>query len=164
MRQRARSFPPAPRPTGKPARLLAGAMIGAALMAASACGGDQGPASSPESSEEASGESVDTAGVASLKVCELVDLQPLLTTLAAPGYEYGPEDIPVGSGVDPAGPQCFAQMKLPPLRDAAGVVEELVPARLQVSVVPLGSIDKANGDFDGRVAEVTSFEGPWPRT
>ena len=151
-----------------PAQLLAGAVIAAGLLAVAACAGDQEPVSSPGSTGvgagASAGDGVDASVVAALKVCELVDLQPLVTTLSSPGHVYGPEDIPPGSGVEPAGPQCFTQLDLP------GSMEP-IPARLNVAVVPLGSSDEASEKYDSRLAEATGFEGataedltgPWSR-
>ncbi|HEY9410283.1 MAG TPA: hypothetical protein VIP77_11940 [Jiangellaceae bacterium] len=140
---------------------MAGAVIATGLLAVAACGGDQEPGSSPASAGVGAGASAgagaDASVVAAMKVCGLVDLQPLVTTLSSPGYVYGPEDIPPGSGVEPAGPQCFAQLDLPGSTEA-------VPARLNVAVVPLGSTDEASEKYDSRLAEATGFEGPRLRT
>jgi hypothetical protein len=151
----------------------AGAVLGAGLlMAAAACGGGEGSGGSggaPRGDDSAGGDVKSAVGI--MKVCELVDLEPLATTLTSPGYEFGPEDVPAGNGVDPGGPQCAAQLTLPPLTSVAGTKQDHVPARLNVAVVPYDDAVAATAQFDKRIGDSQGFpgseseelDGPWTR-
>ncbi len=155
---------------GRRIRVLAAVLSAGLLLSAAACGSGGDSAGGLPSGDDSAGDSV-RSNVSLLKVCELVDLETLATTLTSPGYEFGPEDIPVGSGVDPGGPQCAAQLKLPQLASATGMAEDLIPARLQVAVTPHDDIAAATAGFDERISyaedgegsESEELDGPWTR-
>lgn len=135
------------RPNG---RRLAGAVLAAAaLLAAAGCSGDT-KAAPPQTGKAVADVSSTIAG---LKVCELTSLTPLVKVLGSPGYKDGPADVQKGSGVDPGGPQCAAQLKLPPLANVTGQKEELVPARLNIAVVPYSDKAQADASFASRLAD-----------
>ncbi|WP_436774512.1 hypothetical protein [Yinghuangia sp. YIM S09857] len=106
-----------------------------------------------------------------MDVCSLVDLQPLSALLQSPGYEYGPKSIPKGTGVDAGGPQCAAQIKLPPLRSVSGRQATTIPARINVAVVMYSTLDETNTQFEARTKQskdlpgtvAADFPGTWTR-
>ncbi|WP_327635441.1 hypothetical protein OHB24_36355 [Kribbella sp. NBC_00482] len=137
-------------------RRLAGVVVAAAVLSAAAGCGGESEAEQPKSSK--AGRDA-TSVIAGLKVCQLTSLAPLVKVLGSPGYESGPAEVAKGSGVEPAGPQCAAQLKLPQLTNVAGNKEDLVPARLMISVAGYGGKAEADERFAARLAEAEKLGG-----
>jgi hypothetical protein len=139
---------------GRRFRMFICALLGAGLLlTATACGDDGGgpsfgggPGGGP--STGGNGGADVTMEVAAFKVCELVDLAPLAKTIHSTGYTFGPKDIEKGVGVDPGGPQCAAQLTMPPL---GGTV--MIPSRLNAAVVAYGSTAEAGTQYRDRIAQ-----------
>lgn len=129
------------------------AALTAGLLALTACSGND-TTSPPAGADTSSGGG---AAVSTLKVCDLVDLDPLAATLGSTEYKAGPEDVPAGNGIDPGGPQCFAQLEM-----TLPTNEDLVAARLNIAVVPYQTADSAAKSFQQRLTETEGFPGAQP--
>lgn len=146
---------------GRRFRMLAGALLGAGLLLiASACGDKGGDTPSGG----ANGGSDVLSKVAALKVCELVDLKELASTLNSTGYTNGPSDVAKGSGKDPDGPQCFAQMTMPELGSNV-----TVPTIVNAAVVAYPTATEAATQLAQRTAKsdpsdvTTDLTGDWTK-
>ncbi len=131
------------------APLLAAAL----LLAVTGCGSDGDSGTQPDAagaSEGGTEGSAPAGGSATdgLLVCSLVDFQPLLDTVQGE-FSVVPEDVEPGSGADPGGPQCAAQ-----LGPHSGGTD--FSGQLHLAVVPYASEEAASGSFDDRVAEVSA--------
>ncbi|MFC0600392.1 hypothetical protein [Streptomyces palmae] len=136
---------------------LAGPLLAAGLLlAATGCGSDGDSGTRPGAAGASKGGTAgpEPAGASStvgLKVCSLVDFQPLLETVQGK-FSVAPKDIKPGYGSDPGGPQCPAQLARRDGRtDFTG--------QLHLSVVPYGSEKEASGSFDWRMAGVRKGQG-----
>lgn len=125
------------------------AALTAVLLALTACAGND---TTGEPFDDTTGGAM--TSVSDLKVCDLVDLDPLAARLGSTEYKSGPEDVPPGRGMDPGGPQCFAQLEM-----TLPSKEDLVAARLNVAVVPYQSADSAKKSFGDRLTETEGFPG-----
>lgn len=146
---------------GRRLRALAGlGLVCGLLLASSACSSDDdgSPLSSSDGTTDSQPGGDPGVVIDTMKVCDTVDLAPLEKVLQSPGYEFGPEDIPRGVGVDPGGPQCAAQLKLPALGQG-DAKQELVPARLNVAVVAYGDRAEADKQYQDRIGASKKFEG-----
>lgn len=131
-------------------RAVAGLVLAAGLvLSVSACGGT----ADAESRADDPAVYAD-AEISVMKICSMVDLAPLLAKMKTK-YATGPTDISKGVGVDPAGPQCEAQVALPKVKSGANSPAiRPANARLNVSVPPYNSADYAATEFDTRIAQV----------
>jgi len=135
-------------------RFAVGIALSAGLLLSAAACGDKG-----NTGDDGGGTDdpavVAEAEIAVMKVCEQIDLAPLLTAMKAEPAE-GPTDVGKGVGVDPAGPQCEAQIALPPLRfggpDASP--SDTANARLNVAALPYLSVENAAAEYDTRLQQV----------
>jgi hypothetical protein len=146
---------------------LAGPLLAAGLLlSVTGCGSDGDSGTQPDAAGASEGgtEGGTPAGglqTDGLLVCSLVDFQPLLDTVQGE-FSVAPEDIEPGSGSDPGGPQCAAQ-----LGPHSGGTD--FSGQLHLAVVPYDSEEAASGSFDDRVAEtsappeaaVQELDGAW---
>ncbi|WP_436770705.1 hypothetical protein [Yinghuangia sp. YIM S09857] len=154
-------------------------LTGGLLLSVAACNGADGgettgssggggaQADASEAAKNASSE------IAVMTVCDLLDVKRMAEDVMKTQFVPGdPKEIGKGVGLDPAGPQCSAQLKLPSLRTSAGgSPTPSANARFDASVLAYSSAAYADGEFDDRVAKVnkhlnvenipTPLNGPW---
>ncbi|MEO3752393.1 hypothetical protein [Streptomyces sp. B6B3] len=132
----------------------AGSLLAAGLLLAlTGCGSDGDSGTPPDAagaSEGGTGGAEPGGGLSTdgLLVCSLVDFQPLLDTVQGE-FTVEPEDVEPGSGSDPGGPQCAAQ-----LGPHGGGSD--FSGQVHLAVVPYDSEEAASGSFDDRVAEISA--------
>lgn len=137
-------------------RLAVGLALSAGLvLSAAACGGDKGNTGGDGGEDDPA--TIAAAEIEVMKVCEQVDLAPLLTATKAK-FAEGPTDTGMGVGADPAGPQCTAQIDFEPLRSGENSpAVDPANGRLNVAVLPYLSAENAAAEYDTRVQQTTQF-------
>lgn len=116
------------------------------------CSAEDGGGASADDGTDSRGENVAQL-VRALKLCDLVDLDPLVQDAMSGEYRNGPVSVPYGSGTDPGSVGCNAQIHLPtietggkPMRGSGNVI---------TAVPPYPSVDEAAQAFDERFYEGT---------
>lgn len=88
-----------------------------------------------------------SAVIRGLKVCDMIDLEPLTTTLRSE-YVGVPKDTEPGRGLDPDGPNCTAKL----IGDDDSAPTYLGLGTIDVSVLPYPSDGQARSSYDTRIA------------
>lgn len=136
-------------------RLAVGLALSAGLLLSAAACGDKGDDTGGDGADDPA--VVAEAEIAVMKICEQVDLAPLTSAMKAE-FASGPTDVGKGVGVDPAGPQCEAQIDLPEVKSGENSpAVDPANARLNVAVLPYLSADNAAAEYDTRVQQATQF-------